>query len=124
MVINMKMAVFWDAAPCGLGDTDQHFRGANCLHHQGTSEMSVSIYQTTWNNIPEDSHLQPTLWSFYRHQAEDEGLGATLTDIGTFDSCKYLMNQSKYSEISSSSLTNLGRYPRTAIGKVDSCSVC
>jgi hypothetical protein len=23
-----------------------------------TSEMSVSIYQTTWRSIPEDSHLE------------------------------------------------------------------
>jgi hypothetical protein len=34
-----------------------------------------------------------TLRPFYRCQAEDEGLGAT-ADIGTFDSCKYLVNRS------------------------------
>jgi hypothetical protein len=31
----MKMAVFWDVALCNLVDTDQSFREAYCLHHQG-----------------------------------------------------------------------------------------
>jgi hypothetical protein len=31
----MKMAVFWDVAPCSLVDVDWCFRGAYCLHHQG-----------------------------------------------------------------------------------------
>jgi hypothetical protein len=26
-----------------------------------TSETSVNFYQTTWHNIPEDSHFSPTL---------------------------------------------------------------
>jgi hypothetical protein len=30
---SMKMAVFWDVAPCGLVDIDRRFRGAYCLHH-------------------------------------------------------------------------------------------
>jgi hypothetical protein len=31
----MKMAVFWDFAPCSMVEIDQRFRGAYCLHHQG-----------------------------------------------------------------------------------------
>jgi hypothetical protein len=55
------MAIFWDIAPCSLVETDWHFRGAYCLHHQAWSavstEISVNLYQTKWHNIPEDSHL-------------------------------------------------------------------
>jgi hypothetical protein len=36
---SMKMAVFWDVAPCSLIDTDRHFRGAYCLHHQGDEAL-------------------------------------------------------------------------------------
>jgi hypothetical protein len=31
----LKMTAFWDMAPCSLVKADQHFRDANCLHHQG-----------------------------------------------------------------------------------------
>jgi hypothetical protein len=31
----MKMAVFWDVAPCNLVDIDRRFRETYCLHHQG-----------------------------------------------------------------------------------------
>jgi hypothetical protein len=56
------MVVFWDVAPCSLAETDRHFRGAYYLialmmEAVSTSEMLVSFYQTTWRNIPEDSHL-------------------------------------------------------------------
>jgi hypothetical protein len=30
----MKMAVFWDAVPCSLIETDRRFRHSYCLHHQ------------------------------------------------------------------------------------------
>jgi hypothetical protein len=50
----MKMAVSWDVAPCNLAEVYRRFKGACCLHYQGTSEMSVSFYQTTRRNIPED----------------------------------------------------------------------
>jgi hypothetical protein len=30
----MKLAVFWDVAPCILVITDRRFRGVYCLHHQ------------------------------------------------------------------------------------------
>jgi hypothetical protein len=29
----VKMAVFWDVAPCSPVDTDQNFRDAYCIHH-------------------------------------------------------------------------------------------
>jgi hypothetical protein len=53
----LKMAVFWDIAPCSLVEID--FRGVYCSHHQGihrsddggTSETSVNFYQTTRRNI-------------------------------------------------------------------------
>jgi hypothetical protein len=31
---NMKMAVFWCDAPCGLTENDQRFRGTYCFHRQ------------------------------------------------------------------------------------------
>jgi hypothetical protein len=31
---NMKMAAFWDVAPCSLVEVDRRFRDAHCLHHQ------------------------------------------------------------------------------------------
>jgi hypothetical protein len=44
-------------------------RGAYCLHYHGddmmeavrTFETSVSFYETTWHNIPEDSFILPTV---------------------------------------------------------------
>jgi hypothetical protein len=61
---NIKMAVFWLAAPCILVEVYRRFRVACCLHHQAlmmeaasTSETSVNFYQTTWHYNPEDSHL-------------------------------------------------------------------
>jgi hypothetical protein len=59
----MKISVLWDVAPCCLVDIDRRFRGAYCLHYKGeavsSSETSVSIYQITRRNIPEDSHVRP-----------------------------------------------------------------
>jgi hypothetical protein len=31
--MSMKMAVFWDVAPCSLVEIDQRFRRLYCLHH-------------------------------------------------------------------------------------------
>jgi hypothetical protein len=31
----MKMAVFWDTAPCSLVEVDRRSRNAYCLHHKG-----------------------------------------------------------------------------------------
>jgi hypothetical protein len=77
----MKMAVFWDVEPCSLVDIDHRFRRAYCLHNHTddgkylpeytaqypintlmieavrSSQKSVSIYQITLRNIPEDNHL-------------------------------------------------------------------
>jgi hypothetical protein len=57
------VVVFWDVALCGLLDIDQHFRGAYCLitlmmDAINSSEVLISIDQTTQGNIPEDSHLR------------------------------------------------------------------
>jgi hypothetical protein len=35
LVDGLKMTVFWDVAPCSLAETDRHFRGVYCIHHQG-----------------------------------------------------------------------------------------
>jgi hypothetical protein len=32
--VRMKMADFWDVAPCSLVEAYRRFRGANCLHHE------------------------------------------------------------------------------------------
>jgi hypothetical protein len=52
--VSLKMAVFWDVAPCSLVEVYRRFRGAYCLHHQGGDGKSK---QTTRRNIPEDSNL-------------------------------------------------------------------
>lgn len=43
---NMKTAVFCDVAPCRLIQTD---------YYEGSSETSVTFYDTTLRNIPENS---------------------------------------------------------------------
>jgi hypothetical protein len=64
MKYSLKMAVFWDVAPCNLVKIGRRFRDAFWIHHQGESplnlwipEMSVSFYEITRRNISEDSHL-------------------------------------------------------------------
>jgi hypothetical protein len=37
---DMKMAVFWDLAPCSLVDINQCFRGAYFLHHHPDDSVS------------------------------------------------------------------------------------
>jgi hypothetical protein len=63
----MKTAVSWIVAPCILVEIYRRFKGACCLHLQGsnlkmeaasTSETSVNFNQTECFNIPEDSHLR------------------------------------------------------------------
>jgi hypothetical protein len=53
------MTVFWDVAPCSLVEVYRSFRGVCCRPDDGGSKhlTSVTFYQTTRRNIPEDSHL-------------------------------------------------------------------
>jgi hypothetical protein len=53
----MKIAV-WDVVPCRVVEIEQHFRGDDIpvMEAVSASEMSVSFYQTTQHNIPEESH--------------------------------------------------------------------
>jgi hypothetical protein len=59
---SMKMTVFWDVVLCSLVDVSEVLAAsiirAVMMEAASTSEMSVSFHQTTWCNIPEDSHLQ------------------------------------------------------------------
>jgi hypothetical protein len=58
------LSSFWDTAPCSLANTVWSSRGSYCSINTlkteavSSSEMVVSISQTTQCNIPEDSHLQ------------------------------------------------------------------
>jgi hypothetical protein len=45
----VKMAVFWDIAPCSLVEVDRRFRCAYCLHHQGDDRRST--YTTIHDTI-------------------------------------------------------------------------
>jgi hypothetical protein len=57
MVASMKTAIFLDDALCsleGLPDVSEELTAPII----STSETSVKFHQTTWRNIPEDSHLQ------------------------------------------------------------------
>jgi hypothetical protein len=49
----MKMAVFWDVAPCSLVDTDRRF--ALMMEAVSISETSFTFYETTRCNVPQDS---------------------------------------------------------------------
>jgi hypothetical protein len=59
----MKMAVFWDVAPCSLVEVYRRFRGpcsiirALMMEAATTSETLENFYQTTHRYNPEDSHL-------------------------------------------------------------------
>jgi hypothetical protein len=58
----MKMAFFWDAAPCSLVKVHQRFRGVAVstialIQATSTSETFVNFYQTTRRNIPENSYV-------------------------------------------------------------------
>jgi hypothetical protein len=62
MATSVKMAVFWDVAPCSLVEIDRSFRGTYCpelmMGALSSSETSMNFYQTVLRNIPEDGHLQ------------------------------------------------------------------
>jgi hypothetical protein len=55
----LKIAVFWDVAPCSLSDIDRRF-STNTLTKESvsSSQTLVSIYHSTRCYIPPDSHLQ------------------------------------------------------------------
>jgi hypothetical protein len=60
---SVKMAAFWDIAPYNPVELDRHFRGACCLHHQGTPIMeavltSVYLNETTRRYVLEGCHFQ------------------------------------------------------------------
>jgi hypothetical protein len=38
--MSVKMAVFWDVAPCSLVDIDRRFIGAYCLHYRAASQKT------------------------------------------------------------------------------------
>jgi hypothetical protein len=49
------MAVFWNVAPCSLGEVYRNFRVSCCLHRQGIHLPDDG--QTTHRNISEDTYL-------------------------------------------------------------------
>jgi hypothetical protein len=60
----MKMAAFWDVALCSVVDIYRlleeltaSFTRVLIMEAVNSSESPVNIHQTTWCNIPEDSHL-------------------------------------------------------------------
>jgi hypothetical protein len=55
----MKVAVFWDVAPCSLADMDSI---TLMMEAVSSCETLDSIYYTAWCSIPEDSHLQCSTW--------------------------------------------------------------
>jgi hypothetical protein len=61
---SMKMAAFWDVAPCSLVKVYRRFGGACCFLCQdflpvvSTFETPVNFYRNSRRNIPEGSHLQ------------------------------------------------------------------
>jgi hypothetical protein len=57
MAVSMTMAVFWDVALYSLLSVYQRCF-APMMEAASTSETSVNFNQTTWYNIPKDSHLQ------------------------------------------------------------------
>jgi hypothetical protein len=78
MAMSMKMAVFWDVAPCslvGLSYVSEELTASIIrvmrvmrvmiitlmMKAVSSSEMPLNIYQTMWHNIPEDSHPQMSL---------------------------------------------------------------
>jgi hypothetical protein len=50
---NLKMAVFWDVAPCSLVDINRRFREAYFFHHHGATSQKTAIFilvvMRTWN---------------------------------------------------------------------------
>jgi hypothetical protein len=99
--MSTKITVFWDIALCCLLESDQHFRGAHCLHQGdeshlitlmmeavGTSETSVNFYQTTRCNIQENSHLQ--FCTGYLHSTVQSSLILSRISISVLSGCNQI----------------------------------
>jgi hypothetical protein len=58
------MAVFWDVALCSQVELYRHFRDTSYLQVMmeavSTSETSITFYEISRRNIPEDINLQGT----------------------------------------------------------------
>jgi hypothetical protein len=50
----MNMAVFWVVAPCSLVEVYRRFRGACCLHHEGSQPRIIMLFV----------HLSPNIFYF------------------------------------------------------------
>jgi hypothetical protein len=67
MAASVKVAAFWDMAPCSLVEEDGRFRGTasiiKTLMMEGvsSSETSFGVYHTTRHNVPEGCHLHPAI---------------------------------------------------------------
>jgi hypothetical protein len=46
LTATIKMAVFWDVAPCSLVEIDRSFREAYCLYHQSDGLNSATFQKT------------------------------------------------------------------------------
>jgi hypothetical protein len=69
MAVTMKITIFWDVMPYRLVDHYWHFRGTYAssfrvedssalkMEAAHSSKMPVTVYQSTWHQIPEDSNL-------------------------------------------------------------------
>jgi hypothetical protein len=57
MVTSIKMAAFWDVAPCSLVDINQSFRDAYCLHHQGDHHLYLPDYMVLLSRSQPSSKL-------------------------------------------------------------------
>jgi hypothetical protein len=79
------MAVFWVAAPCGLVEVYQRFRGPCCLHHQGDeSHMPITIAARSWLVVDVDTITQGPLRMRYDVIILDDIIGV---DEGNLRSC-------------------------------------
>jgi hypothetical protein len=64
---NMKMAVFCDVTPYSRVDTDQHFRGAYCLHcrvyHEATFQRAaIFMFYMSGLNMKNNSYIRSSVF--------------------------------------------------------------
>jgi hypothetical protein len=62
----MKMAVFWNAAPCSLAEMYRRFRGAYCLHYQGDEcrDDGASTHLRNVGLLRDQTALYPIMLSY------------------------------------------------------------